>query len=185
MAKKYLDSNGLSHLWSKLKAYFQQKLVSGTNIKTINNQSLLGSGNISISGGSGGGSGDMEKAVYDTDDDGVVDEADNALQLGGVAAGDYAQSAGLFKITTAVVSVPATAAHASVSASSHTITAQPGYNAVGIVGYSSGSWRIRPTTNYIESNTSLYAGFCNDSASATSQAYNVTFRILWLKATEG
>lgn len=33
----------------------QAALVSGTNIKTINNQSLLGSGNISISGGSGGG----------------------------------------------------------------------------------------------------------------------------------
>lgn len=29
----------------------QEELVSGTNIKTINNQSLLGSGNISISGG--------------------------------------------------------------------------------------------------------------------------------------
>ena len=34
----------------------QDTLVSGTNIKTINNQSLLGSGNITISGG-GGGSG--------------------------------------------------------------------------------------------------------------------------------
>ena len=32
----------------------QDTLVSGTNIKTINNQSLLGSGNITISGGSGG-----------------------------------------------------------------------------------------------------------------------------------
>lgn len=32
---------------------FQSKLVSGTNIKTINNQSLLGSGNIDISGGGG------------------------------------------------------------------------------------------------------------------------------------
>ena len=31
----------------------QAALVSGTNIKTINNQSILGSGNISISGGSG------------------------------------------------------------------------------------------------------------------------------------
>ena len=30
---------------------FQDKLVSGENIKTINNQSILGSGNISISGG--------------------------------------------------------------------------------------------------------------------------------------
>lgn len=32
----------------------QPTLVSGTNIKTINNESLLGSGNISISGGSSG-----------------------------------------------------------------------------------------------------------------------------------
>lgn len=31
----------------------QDTLVSGTNIKTINNISLLGSGNISISGGGG------------------------------------------------------------------------------------------------------------------------------------
>lgn len=29
----------------------QDKLVSGTNIKTINNQSILGNGNINISGG--------------------------------------------------------------------------------------------------------------------------------------
>lgn len=35
-----------------LKNWFQEKLVSGTNIKTINNQSVLGSGNINISGGS-------------------------------------------------------------------------------------------------------------------------------------
>ena len=35
----------------------QDQLVSGTTIKTINNQSILGSGNISISGG-GGGSGE-------------------------------------------------------------------------------------------------------------------------------
>ena len=55
MSKQYLDKNGLPHLWGKLKAYFQQKLVSGTNIKTVNNQSLLGSGNISISGGGGSG----------------------------------------------------------------------------------------------------------------------------------
>jgi hypothetical protein len=51
MATKYLDSTGLAYLWGKIKEKFQVKLVSGTNIKTINNQSLLGSGNISISGG--------------------------------------------------------------------------------------------------------------------------------------
>ena len=31
----------------------QNTLISGTNIKTINNQSLLGEGNIDVSGGSG------------------------------------------------------------------------------------------------------------------------------------
>lgn len=51
MAKKYLDDAGVLYFWGKLKAYFQPKLVSGTNIKTINNTSLLGSGNISISSG--------------------------------------------------------------------------------------------------------------------------------------
>ena len=34
---------------------FQQKLVSGVNIKTINNTPILGKGNITIEGGSGGG----------------------------------------------------------------------------------------------------------------------------------
>jgi hypothetical protein len=48
----------LANLYNDIKTLglqmFQEKLVSGTNIKTINNQSLLGSGNISV-GGSGGG----------------------------------------------------------------------------------------------------------------------------------
>ena len=34
---------------------YQEKLVSGTNIKTINGNSILGSGNLVISGGGGGG----------------------------------------------------------------------------------------------------------------------------------
>ena len=50
-------STGLAATPSAVKAAYdladgkQDALVSGTNIKTINNQSLLGSGNISISGG--------------------------------------------------------------------------------------------------------------------------------------
>lgn len=48
MAKKYLDDTGMSYFWGKLKAYFQPTLVSGTNIKTINNETLLGSGDISV-----------------------------------------------------------------------------------------------------------------------------------------
>lgn len=50
---RYLNLNGLSYFINKLKTVFQDKLVSGNNIKTVNNQSLLGSGNIDIqSGGS-------------------------------------------------------------------------------------------------------------------------------------
>ena len=41
----------------------QQKLVSGTNIKTINNESILGNGNISISGGTG----KVDEEVIDED----------------------------------------------------------------------------------------------------------------------
>lgn len=51
MANSYLDKTGLTYLWSKITAAFQAKLVSGTNIKTINNESILGSGDITISGG--------------------------------------------------------------------------------------------------------------------------------------
>ena len=50
----YLDKPGLTRLWPKITAKLgqnQDTLVSGTNNKTINNQSLLGSGNINISGG--------------------------------------------------------------------------------------------------------------------------------------
>ena len=41
----------------------QEALVSGTNIKTVNNESLLGSGNITISGGSGGGEANVIESI--------------------------------------------------------------------------------------------------------------------------
>ena len=40
----------------------QEQLVSGTNIKTINGESILGSGNITISGGGGDVSGKEDKS---------------------------------------------------------------------------------------------------------------------------
>ena len=52
---KYTDGSGVSEIWLNIKNYVysqllgkQDTLVSGTNIKTVNNQSLLGSGNISF-----------------------------------------------------------------------------------------------------------------------------------------
>lgn len=44
----------------------QATLVSGTNIKTINGNSLLGSGNITIDGGSGGGTGGGDAYLANT-----------------------------------------------------------------------------------------------------------------------
>ena len=66
-----ISSSDISNWDSK-----QETLVSGTNIKTINNQSILGSGNITIQGGGGSGDGDMLKSVYDTNDNGIVDNAE-------------------------------------------------------------------------------------------------------------
>lgn len=40
-----------SDIRSLILQFAQEKLVSGSNLKTINNQSLLGSGNISVGGG--------------------------------------------------------------------------------------------------------------------------------------
>lgn len=53
---KFLDGEGLTLLWARIKSSFQEKLVSGTNIKTVNGNSLLGSGDMTIE--SGGVSGD-------------------------------------------------------------------------------------------------------------------------------
>lgn len=49
----------------------QTKLVSGTNIKTINNEPILGSGNITVSGG-GGGITDVKKNNQSLVTDGVA-----------------------------------------------------------------------------------------------------------------
>ena len=51
MYVEYVDSTNVWNGYSL--GYVQEKLVSGTSIKTINNQSILGSGDLTISGGSG------------------------------------------------------------------------------------------------------------------------------------
>jgi len=52
---KYLNGSGVSEIWLNVKNYVysqllgkQETLVSGSNIKTVNNQSLLGSGNVTF-----------------------------------------------------------------------------------------------------------------------------------------
>lgn len=55
----------------------QDTLVSGTSIKTVNNNSLLGSGNISIQGGSGGSN--ITDYYYDTTNNEMVLEYDSGV----------------------------------------------------------------------------------------------------------
>lgn len=59
-ATKFITSGGTSSQFLKAdgsvdSTTYQAQLVSGTNIKTINNESILGSGNITIQGGGTGG----------------------------------------------------------------------------------------------------------------------------------
>lgn len=44
----FLDGNGVTTLVRKLRTKFQETLVSGTNIKTINGDEILGSGNLTV-----------------------------------------------------------------------------------------------------------------------------------------
>ena len=45
----FLNNSGLQTLWNNITTNFQEKLVSGTNIKTINNSTILGSGDLTVS----------------------------------------------------------------------------------------------------------------------------------------
>lgn len=74
-------------------------------------------------------------------------------------------------------------ANSYVAAANISMTAQSGYNAVGIVGHSSSNFRVQPTTNYVSNNTTIFAGFANWSASNVTSDVTVIFYVLWLKAT--
>lgn len=59
----------------------QDQLVSGTTIKTINNQSILGSGNISISGGGGGGGEENVIEVVKVNGTALTPDANKAVDV--------------------------------------------------------------------------------------------------------
>lgn len=67
--KQVLKADHLNHIESGIETIENSKqdvLIDGQTIKTINGQSLLGSGNISISGGSGSGDGVGVQSVVQT-----------------------------------------------------------------------------------------------------------------------
>lgn len=94
---KYLDSDGLLYLWSKMKALVGSKLDKSGGTMT---------GALTLAGGpadslhaatkqyvddcvAGAGGGDMLKSAYDADGDGVVDDA---AKLGGQLPSYYAKT---------------------------------------------------------------------------------------------
>ena len=82
MANKFLDENGLLYLWQKITAKFATK-------EDIANA----------------GGGDMSKSTYDADNDGKVDNANNADKLGGHSPDYYVSKEELSDIA------PATHSH--------------------------------------------------------------------------
>ena len=67
----------------------QNNLVSGTNIKTINNNSLLGSGNITIQGGGGGASNIFDLDLSSTYGDTVLEEGSDCDGMGFTLGNNY------------------------------------------------------------------------------------------------
>ena len=70
----------------------QDTLVSGTNIKTINNQSILGNGNITIEGGSGGGDINVIESVK-VNGSALTPDANKAVDITSIPASIVTQDA--------------------------------------------------------------------------------------------
>lgn len=90
--------------------------------------------------------------------------------------------AALFKVTDVSKSVSSIAAHSYQNGISFSMTAQSGYNAVGVVGWSSSNFRIYPFRVEVTSNTNITASLSNATAAASAD-FTMHFYVLWLKAT--
>lgn len=117
----------------------QPTLVSGTNIKTINNESILGSGNITIQGGGGGGETVVEltKAQYDALDPPATDTTYIITDAETVDLNDYAMASGLTELSGTVQTLSTTvsdkADKQSVTARASNSNYLPGWNAQGVI----------------------------------------------------
>lgn len=110
----------------------QDNLVSGENIKTLNNQSLLGSGNITIQGGGGGSVVELTKAQYDALDPPAADTTYIITDADVVDLDDYAPASGLTELSGTVATIN------SNYATKQNVTARstnwiPGWNNQGII----------------------------------------------------
>ena len=115
----------------------QETLVSGTNIKTINNQSILGSGNITIQGGGGGGGEtvvELTKAQYEALDPPATDTTYIITDAETVDLNDYAMASGLTELSGTVQTINSNyATKQSVTARASNSNYLPGWNAQGVI----------------------------------------------------
>lgn len=82
-----IDSTGISELGTPLSTKYQAALVSGTNIKTINGTSILGSGDITIEGGSG--SVDLSDYYTKTETDTLLSNVPEGAKIVSLTQSEY------------------------------------------------------------------------------------------------
>ena len=114
----------------------QDTLVSGTNIKTINNESVLGSGNITIQGG-GSNVVELTRAQYEALDPPAQDTLYVITDADAVDMNDFAPASGLTELSGTVETLSTTV---SGKADKQNVTARasnsnylPGWNSQGVI----------------------------------------------------
>ena len=159
----------------------QDTLVSGTNIKTINNQSLLGSGNIDIQGGGGGGDNVVEltKAQYEALNPPAADTTYIITDADVVDLNDYAPASGLTELSGTVETISsnyATKQNVTARASSNTNPYLPGWNSQGVITGASQVYSVGMSINgsnqnglLRSSNTNLTGFYAPTSAGTAGQ----------------
>ena len=147
----------------------QEILVSGTNIKTINNQSILGSGNITIQGGSGGG-GETVIELTQAEYDALTGYAENTTYIitdaTPINMEDYATTG---TVNTLSGQVATKADKANVTA--NTSRQFPSWNAQGIVTGTTGNTLYEASHNI---NGSSYTILRTSSSSSLPEIYTPT-----------
>ena len=150
----------------------QDNLVSGENIKTINNQSILGSGNITIQGGGGGSVVELTQQEYDAlvnPDSGTTYIITDAPV---VDLNDYAMASGLTELSGTVQTINsnyATKQNVTARASSTTNPYLPGWNSQGVI---TGSSQVHSTNMSV--NGTQYSGILRGSNSNLASFYAPT-----------
>ena len=154
----------------------QDNLVSGENIKTINNQSLLGSGNITIQGGGGGSVVELTQQEYDAlvnPDSGTTYIITDAPV---VDLNDYAMASGLTELSGTVQTINSNyATKQNVTARASNSNYLPGWNAQGVITGSTAYYNKSQGINgqnynvFSSSNTNHPAIFAPTSAGTAGQ----------------